>query len=131
MAKPRRRRPRNAKTRTGQEVPSDYVKKSGCSIHKMEGGDWMVYGWHADAREGMVTMRAFPTKGASVKVSETGKKWLQYTCWIRVGEWAKEVAFSGLFDTMEHKLYIKELNKIGNPKGGPGGYFGKHVSSDM
>lgn len=103
-------------------------KHSGCTVTKTEDGAAIVTGWKA-SKGVLLSLYARPYKGTKTVVSKEGKKWQNLFVTIINKSNMQITKCSGLFDCDTKKLYIKELNLIANPKGGKGGYFGKHISS--
>jgi hypothetical protein len=112
-----------------QNQASQPKKHSGCTVTKTEKGDFLVSGWKLSKGQ-MISLYARPYKNTHITTSKEGKKWQNLFVTLVNKTTLQETKTSGLFDMDSKKLYIKSLNLIANPKGGRGGYFGKHISSN-
>lgn len=107
-------------------------KKSGCRIRasKYDKNHYFMSGWkYSKAAGGIIGFSAAPYSKTKTSTSETGKEWSNYLVKLQMPDMTTKLV-SGLFDHSNHKLYIKELNLIANPKANNGGYFGKHISKN-
>lgn len=113
-----------------QRMQNVVKKRSGCRIRasKYEKDQYFLSGWkYSKALNGIISFKSAPYSKTKTTTSETGKEWSNYLVTMTMPDMTKKLV-SGLFDHSNHKLYIKELNLIANPKAPNGGYFGKHIS---
>ncbi len=55
------------------------------------------------------------------------KQWIGVTL-VMSAPMHNDIVQTGVLDLETYKVYFKNWNMIANPKGGEGGYFGKHIS---
>lgn len=107
-------------------------KRSGCRIRvsKYDKNQYFISGWkYSKNLGGIISFSAAPYSKTKTTTSETGKEWSNYLVKMTLPDMSTKLV-SGLFDHDNHKLYIKDLNLIANPKANNGGYFGKHISKN-
>jgi len=110
-----------------------HVKKSGYSVMIKDGAP-ICSGWRK-TRMGIQKLYARPWSKSREIVSKSKKRWVNLfvTLTTDVGI----INTSGMYNMDNQKLYIKDLNLVGSPKGGgqtssgkfSAGYFGKHMGS--
>ena len=113
----------NGRSYRGSQQPR---KRSGCGTKKVENGV-VIWGWRVSQGQ-MFSMYARPYKNTKIRESKTGKKWANLFVTIINKTTGVVTNTSGLYDLQRERLYIKELNLVGNPRAPRGGYFGKHIS---
>ncbi len=112
-----------------------HSKKSGCKvITPYDGGDGSLFinGWKVE--KGVlwsITVNQAKKDGKYMPVSESnsGKMWMNVMVVAKAPLQENRYVY-GLCNLENNKVYIKEWNWIMNPKGGKGGYCGKHISND-
>lgn len=89
-----------------------------------------VHGWkYSRVHKGLLSFIAAPYYGTQERTSESGKCWQNWIMSVTHPDGEKKI-YPCLFDCENHKVYVKQMNWIANPKANNGGYFGKHISKD-
>ena len=99
-------------------------KHSGCRLRQLPDMKWpIIFGWMYK-NGAIISLYATEYEKSHEKVSKTGKKWVNLFVRLTNKTTMHVEKMSGLMNLENHKLYIKDLNLIANPKAPNGGYFG-------
>ncbi len=104
-------------------------KHSGCKMSLAtkgsHQGSQVLTGWKYSKRTGMISIIASPYSKTQEVISKSNRTWQNWMVKFTFKDTLQTKIYGGLFDVNNHKIIIKEIGWVLNPKAPNGGYVGK------